>query len=369
MRNRWIHRLTFAPALAVLSFIIAVGFAGCGQGEEVALGAVMPLSGAGDMSDVKRGMELALSEVNASGGINGREAVLHVADSSGETTTAGERLRELEAEHEPLVVFSALSSVTRVVSTEAEQARVPLIGLVATDPGITQGTEWTYVFYPSAEHEVEPVFTILREHRVRTVAVWHLDDAYGRSVARETEQRFAGMDITVDALPHDGDAASLAGEAERLVDNDAVYLVGYPKHIVGMKNVLDAAEYSGLVFSTSTVTLPSLRTEHDLDGVFAAAPLIYNDTFIFAREVSSGYEDRFDRSFNHYAATGYAIIRIVAGLLEGEELTRERVKQRLQEGFIYTGVFGEIRLPADDHNIYFPLHPARIEGDSLRYIQ
>jgi ABC-type branched-subunit amino acid transport system substrate-binding protein len=121
--------------------------------------------------------------------------------------------------------------------------------------------------------------------------------------------------------------------------------------------------------STSTATVPSLRAEHNLDDVYAGAPLIYNDSFVFAERVSERYRDRYDRPLSHYAATGYDILKIIAGLLEGEELTRQRVIEILERGFTYPGVFGEIRLAEGRNTMYFPLYPARIEEGELRYLE
>ena len=341
--------------------------AGCSREEPVSFAAVLSLSGTSGVPAVGHGMDLAVDEVNDTGGINGREIRLHVADSEGNAELGAQQTAALIEEHDPLLVFSTLSSVTKAVSEEAERREIPLIGLVATDPSIPRGKEWTYVFYPSAEHETEPIFSLLRRRDARTVGIIHNDDAYGRSVVTDLERRAQGSPLTIDSVPYSRNADELAAAVRTLAGHDALYLVGFSSQLLAMHAELSAQAYEGMVLGTSTITLPSLRQENDLSGVFAAAPLLYNDAFVFAQKVSDRYEERYEQPLNHYAATGYDIIKIVAGILNGEDLTRDGVIRVLERGFIYPGVFGEIRLAQGENNIFFPLHAARIKDGDLDY--
>jgi branched-chain amino acid transport system substrate-binding protein len=361
-------RAAAKAALLLTGLVLTLG--GCASEDTVSFGAVLSLSGPGAVRDVQRGMNLALDEINEDGGLNGRDIEVHVVDSSSNESTAREKLAELDEKQAPLLVFSTLSSVTKAVSPMAEQREIPLIGLVATDPSIPQGKQWTYVFYPSARHETEPIFTIMRQNRVGSLGIVHIDDAYGQSVVREMQRRAQGTTMRVEAAPYSGnDDGGLAAVVDRFRSLEAVYLVGFAQQILDMYQRFTAKDYGGILMSTSTATVPSLRAKHNLDDVYAGAPLIYNDSFVFAERVSERYRDRYDRFLSHYAATGYDILKIIAGMLEGEELTRQRVIEILERGFTYPGVFGEIRLPEGQNTMYFPLYPARIEEGELRYLK
>lgn len=360
--------IMFRHALAVAILVLVLLLVGCAGEEELTFGAVMPLHGPADMTDVRDGMQLAVSEVNDAGGVDGREIRLHVADSGSDPTGATEKLRNLNAEVSPLLVFSTLSSITRAVSSHAEAEEIPLIGLVATDPEIRRGKEWTYVFYPSAEHETAPIVSMMQQNGAEQVRVLYYDDAYGRSVRIEMDRRAELTGLDVSSRAYSGNETDLPELVAAAEGSDAVYLVGFATHIVAMHRELSSRGYNGMILSTSTVTVPALREEHDLDGIYAAAPLLYNDDFVFARDVAARYRSSYEREFSHYAATGYDIIKILAGLLDGADLDRRGVIEVLGDGFIYPGVFGEIRLPEGGHNIFFPLHPVRIDGKELEYL-
>ncbi len=363
-RSRPGRRLRVLPLIAV-----AIMLGACSGPEPITFGAVLALTGPGSTPEVKNGMELAVFEVNERGGINGRPIKLHVEDSTGNGAIAVEKMREMEEKLRPLLFFSALSSVTGEVSEVAESQEIPLIGLIATDPAIPIDKQWTYVFYPNATHETESIFSTLLQKNARLVGVVHQDDSYGRSVVREMELRSRGTAVTVDSYPFTGEQSELHDAARSFMNHDVVYIVGFAAHILQTREVFARAGYDGVIMSTSTATIPSMRSGGALDGVYVAAPLIYNDSFVPAREVSRRYEDRFDQKLNHYAATGYDIVNIMAGLLDGKETDRARVIDILRKGFIYPGVFGEITLYAGENNMFFPLYPAVIEGENLRYMR
>jgi len=61
------------------------------------------------------------------------------------------------------------------------------------------------------------------------------------------------------------------------------------------------------------------------------------------------------------------VIKILAGLWEDEEISRERVKSLLDEGFTYSGVFGMVNVRPGEHDISFPLYPAQIINGEVKY--
>jgi len=81
--------------------------------------------------------------------------------------------------------------------------------------------------------------------------------------------------------------------------------------------------------------------------------------------VSENFESRYNKQFDHNAANGYDVIRILGGLLQNEELSRDNVKRVLDRGFSYSGVFGSIDALPEEHDIAFPLHPAQVVNGKL----
>jgi ABC-type branched-subunit amino acid transport system substrate-binding protein len=82
--------------------------------ETIKIGAVLTLTGpAGDIGiDVRDGMLLAVDEINAWGGINGRYIELIIEDSKTNPQEGKKAFNKIEADHHPLLYVSNLSSVS-----------------------------------------------------------------------------------------------------------------------------------------------------------------------------------------------------------------------------------------------------------------
>jgi len=367
VRKNTFFRIIYTTALFL---VITLILSSCLPKKEVSLGAIISLTGFGStMKDVKRGMETAVQEINTTGGLNGQKIALHIEDSRSNTEIAVEKFNELYKKHSPLITLSTLSSTTKAISPYAEEKKTPLIGLVATDPSITKNKKWTYVFYPSAQHETGPIFSIVKQKKIKSLGIIYFNDAYGNSVVADMERRVEDTEIQLKSYAYTEKESQFNSIISKSMQHDALYLVGFSNHILNMYQELNSRAYDGVLLSTSTVTVPSFRKGNNIDGLYAAAPLIYNQSYVFAQKVAARYEKRYKKELSHYAATGYDIIKIIAGLLEGEDITRDSVMDMLDKGFIYPGLFGEITLPEKSHNIFFPLHPVKIEEGNITYIQ
>ena len=62
---------------------------------------------------------------------------------------------------------------------------------------------------------------------------------------------------------------------------------------------------------------------------------------------------------------GFDAIIMMTDMLEGGSLTRSRVREVLEQGFSYSGVFGNVDLPRGTHDIRLSLFPVRILGGKL----
>ena len=111
----------------------------------------------------------------------------------------------------------------------------------------------------------------------------------------------------------------------------------------------------------------SIRSLPEANGVFTTATSIANPDYLYAKETKEKYEARYSKPFNPYAAGGYDFVKLFSNLMDDQEISRKSAKRLLDLGFIYPGVFGDIKSKPGDHDILIPLHPARIENGKLKY--
>ncbi|MCJ2539810.1 MAG: ABC transporter substrate-binding protein, partial [Candidatus Thermoplasmatota archaeon] len=136
--------VSFIVVAIVAMSVIAVSHYGQEERlEPVKVGVVLPLTGpASFLVDIRDGMLLAVDEVNDDGGIDGRPLKLIVKDSESSPEAGLAAFERIEAKHKPAMYFSATSSVSNAIAPRAEELGVPLMGLVVSMTGFTEGREW-----------------------------------------------------------------------------------------------------------------------------------------------------------------------------------------------------------------------------------
>jgi len=105
----------------------------------------------------------------------------------------------------------------------------------------------------------------------------------------------------------------------------------------------------------------------EADGTYLVAPITYDNNFQLASQIAFSYELKYDKQLDYNAANGYDIIRILQGLLDEEEISRKNVKNVLNSGFIYSGLFGTVEINPKNHDMGFQLFPAKIVNGGLEF--
>ncbi len=160
----------------------------------IRLGWVGPLTG--DVSsfghDARVAAQMAVDEVNATGGIHGRQLELVAEDgkcAAKDATIAAQKLISIDGAS--VIIGGLCSGETSAIAPEAERQQVILFSYCSGASTITQAGEYVFRTYPSDAYQgvyaAEYVYTKLGKRRVATLAV--LGD-YGSSLKQAFEKRF-----------------------------------------------------------------------------------------------------------------------------------------------------------------------------------
>ena len=342
------------------------------RGEEtIKIGAILSLSGPGtDIGlEIREGMLLAIEEVNSRGGVNGRKIEL-VVGNSGTTPEEGKKaFKKIEATHHPDLYVSTLSSVSIAVAPLAEEHKVVLVGLCASAPQLTEQKEWVFRYWILSECQITPILSILGDLKVKKLGILYLNDEYGTSVFRLLKEEFEKNGGITKAEPYVSKETEFREPISKLKHTEAIYVVGYGSHLGNAFKALRRENFGGLILASDGASHYPVRNLPEAQGSYLAAFAIYDHNFLFAREAKGKYEAKYEKPFTHRSANGYDFIRLLTGLLRDKEISRESVKSLLEEGFIYPGVFGTIEVKPGEHDITFPLHPARIVDGEVKYLR
>ncbi len=113
------------------------------EGDSIMIGGLAPLTG--DVSfygiGVKQGAEIAVAEINANGGILGKELVYNVLDEKGDPTEAVQAYNQLMDEGMIALMGDVTTAPTIAVAQKAAQDGIPMITPTATGASVTEAGE------------------------------------------------------------------------------------------------------------------------------------------------------------------------------------------------------------------------------------
>src|SRR5690606_32101285 len=160
---------------------------------QVKVGVINSLSGnfAAFGQRYNTGMQVALEEINANGGINGQKLELIIQDDRSDAQSALAAVESLNKQGVPLIIGSYASGITGPMSKVATRQKLPLIVLGSADDSITKpGSDWVF----RAKHNSTIVanvyfdyFDHLRKENpeLKKVAVMYGNGAWPTSVSEE----------------------------------------------------------------------------------------------------------------------------------------------------------------------------------------
>lgn len=146
-----LHRLvrgvaaTLMVAMTVVLGLIPVLYAQ--SNDPIVIGAVLSLTGrdAAFGQESLAGLDIAVEEANAEGGIHNRPVTLQVYDDKSNPILAAEGVRTLVRQFAPVaIVGSNTSMVTSAAAVAAQSVGVPLVVPEATKPEISSIGDWIY---------------------------------------------------------------------------------------------------------------------------------------------------------------------------------------------------------------------------------
>jgi ABC-type branched-subunit amino acid transport system substrate-binding protein len=251
----------------------------------------------------------------------------------------------------------------------AEEYDVVLVGLLVSAPTFTEQNEWLFKYCVSPEADASSILAIVQDLKVSSLGILYLNDTFGQPIFELLKKGFETAGGTVKYVGFDAQDTDFTSHIATLKDMDAICAVGFPPHLKLMFQQLQSENFQGVILGGATATTPAVRNMPEANGVYTSAPVIYNPNYLFAKETSEKYTDRYNKPLSHEAGVGYDFVKLLAGLLEDEEVSRKSVKRLLEEGFNYPGVFGDLELQPGERDLVYPLYPARIRDGEITYLR
>ena len=300
------------------------------------------------------GFKLAVDEINAKGGINGKKVKLESMDDKGDATEASNAFNKLAGDNSVLgVVGPTISSTTAAVAPLADQSKLPTIAPAATSDSIeTGGYMFRTCFKDSYQGEIAAKFAA-ETLKVKKVAVLYgTGDPYssgvGEAFAKAAEK--LGLEVVDKESSSSADDTEYSAQLQKIQASGAellyapyYYSVAGPYIIpqarsVGFEGyVMGPDGYDGLKLTgdKSQYNKTYYTTHYSAD----------DNTNTKVQDFIKSYKSKNNAEPNTFAALGYDTIYMIKQAIEkaGENATREDVRNAVA-GMTFDGVTGKFTM-------------------------
>lgn len=330
--------------------------------DTITIGGNFELTGAaaGYGNDISNGAKLAVEEINADGGIDGKQVEYIEADNksdSNESASAATRLIDENA-------VSAIIGPSTTANFEAQinaatQAQIPFIGPAVTSDGATldaNGDALEYGFSVAFLNSFQggAIARFSNDQGYETAAVIQDNSAdYGQTLASEFTDAFEGDVVSSESyVSGDTDFSSILTNISGK-NPDVIFIAGY---YTEAGTIIKQAREMGIEAAIvgpdgfGSDELGALAGEQNMNDVYYVSHFATGeDAPQTAQDFSDAFEEAYGKTPDAYAALGYDAVYIYANAVENAGTTdTEAVAAEISNTTDFEGITGNITMK-DDH--------------------
>ncbi|HEY9735580.1 MAG TPA: ABC transporter substrate-binding protein [Trichocoleus sp.] len=229
------------------------------SGEAIDVGALMPLTG--DLQaygeSALNGINLAVEEINAAGGVMGRPLSLAIGDTQTAPQPSIDAAQKLVSVEGVSVVIGPMSSGEAIPVSESVTSKNNVLQITnsATSPVLTDlnDNDLTFRTVPSDAYQGVALAEVVAEKGMKNLAIIYVNNDYGQGLAENFQEAFEAEGGQISgSVPYEQGQASYRGELQQLANGgaEALVLIGYPENgITILKQSLEEQFFDKFVFT------------------------------------------------------------------------------------------------------------------------
>jgi branched-chain amino acid transport system substrate-binding protein len=334
----------------LIALFTLIFFIGCSKEDTsvIKIGGIFPLSG--DVAvygvEAKNGIELAILEINAKGGVNGKQLVLISEDDEGSPEKTVNAFKKLTSKDKVKIVIGSLTSgCTAAITTLAQNQKILLIAPAATMESITDAGNYVFraCFIDPFQGTVGGKFAAESLDSKRAAVLYDTDNDYSVGLYENFKKSFVanGGSMVAEESYTTGDVDFNAQITKiKSANPDVVYLPDYYATVSLIAKQLRAQDihtpivgadgWGGLVDNAGDEVLNGFYSDH-----YAA-----DSTDDIVVSFVNAYKDRYKSTPVSFAALGYDCVYILKDAMEragSEEASIVRNEVEKTNGAYVTG--------------------------------
>lgn len=338
----------------VLSLMLITG---CGQDSSqmgadtdvIKLGLIGPLTGDTATYGVstKNGVEVAIDEFNANGGIDGKKIELIAEDTRGDQSEAASAASKLIQQDNVVgIVGGVISPETMTAGPIANDSKVVMISSSSTAAGVPDIGD--FIFRNCLSDEVQAIQLAeyaINELGYKKLAIMYTNNDYGLSVkdAFEEKARELAEVVAVEAF-NDGENDFRAQLTKIKGKNpDAIYIAGYYTEASKIAQQAQDQELDTAILGADGFYSPKLIDlgGNAVEGVIFTAGFFTDDPQENVQNFVKAYKKKFNEDPDMFAAQAYDAAKILLEAIKNaDSLDGKDIRDAMTETKDFPGVTG-----------------------------
>ena len=377
-----ISRRTFLGHTALGSAAaIAATTLGCKKKDagEIVIGSILGLSGEDSSlgKETQEGMDLALEEINAAGGFNGRKTRIFYEDTKLDANLASEKIQKLIDRDKVLcVIGDAASGPTLAAGNYAERAKVPLISGSATNVEVTRDRRYVFrvCFTDATQGSAAAKFAREELKAERGAILYVTGNKYSEGLqaifAAEFEKR--GGKIVSKQTYQLGETNILTFLSKiKDADPQVIFAPVYPSDLAKIGPTKQKVGIAAPLLGTDGWDGPETRAKgviETLEGSYFTNLYSADGPIEGAKPFVDKFKARHKEPPSSLSAGGYdALMLVMDALKRAKAPTSEALRDALEQTRGFKGVTGTFDIDAG-HNAQKPVTVMKIAAGDFKYV-
>lgn len=345
---------------------IVIGFFGALTGDEATFG----LSS-------RNGIELAIEEINANGGVLGKPVELKTYDTVGTNDGALSSVEKLITIDKVVALLGEVSSSRSLISAPvAQKYRVPMVTPSATNPLVTRTGDYIFrvCFIDPFQGEVMAKFAY-KSLKLRKAAILYDGESnYSVGLAEYFKKTFESLGGKVVA-----EETYMSGDV--VFDNQLLRIKQTSAEFIFLPAYYAEAALVGREVQKKGMKLPLMGGDgwesdslleiagDSLNGSYFSSFYTLEDPRPEVQSFKKTYQKKFDTLPDSQAASGYDAARILFEAIERAQSTKgEAIREALKLTKDFKGVTGSISIN-ENRDAVKPAVVLQVKGSKVRFVE
>ncbi|MGB7033857.1 MAG: ABC transporter substrate-binding protein [Syntrophobacteria bacterium] len=328
--------------------------------DTIKVGIVLPLTGAqakfGEIE--KQSFDMALEEINGSGGIKGKKLEFIMEDDTGRPDVGRSVVEKLITKDKVVMLGGGYSSsVTFGVAGVAQQNRVPfLVNTGSADKITEQGWDYIFRLNPPVSEYASGVETFLAEVvKPKDAVILHENSLFGTKGAKAFQKSCEKLGIKVlmtEGYEHGGiDFKPVLVKVKQL-NPELVYMISYIMDASLLMRQARELKLTPKLFvgGAAGFTLPEFDQNAGKAANFVVSATLWHQVLPLpgAMDYFNRFKAKYNKDTEYHGAEAYAAAYVIRDVLKrAKSFSAEDIKQALSETKLMT-VFGPVQFTSYD---------------------